>query len=119
VSLTLYARNRKGERAELRVSSWDWGALHSFVEQAQIFPEQVWEKMRVESNNTLEAPDVLKLAEFLERVLLKRLKPGQRLLLDGTVTDVPDDGTFYREESELWKDYGLKYESLLEIVTFL
>jgi hypothetical protein len=33
-----------------------------------------------------------------------------------TLTDVPDDGTFYREESEQWKNYSLQRAVLEPVI---
>jgi hypothetical protein len=46
-----------------------------------------------------------------------RLGEGERLLADGTVTDVPDDGTFYRDD--LTKNYSVRRETLVRIIDFL
>jgi len=57
-------------------------------------------------------------ALFLERKILPSLQPGERIMLDGTTTNVPDDGTFYREPSELFKNYGASDEWLRLFANF-
>jgi hypothetical protein len=103
----------------LRVNAWNWGVLHHLVASANLLPSEVWEPARHGCGAGLDGPQVELLAEFLEAKVLPRLRPKERMFLDGTVTDVPDDGTFYREPNELWRNYSLQREVVESIVAFL
>ena len=100
----------------LQVNVWNWGVLHHLVDQAELFSPEVWVGARW-GTSWLEAPDVATLADFLSRQVLPRLRPGERMYFDGQTTDVPDDGTLYRDD--LGKNYSLSREILAEIITFL
>lgn len=101
------------------INAWNWGVLHHLVEQHGLFPAEVWEVARYNAGAELDASQVIALADHLERHVLPRIPPGSRMLLTGAVTDVPDDGTFHREEGELWKNYSLRHDVLVEIIAFL
>lgn len=100
----------------LSVNAWNWGVLHHLVEQAGVFSDEVWVGARFGSS-WLEAPEVATLANFLSRLILPRLRAGERMFLDGRTTDVPDDGTFYRDD--LAANYSLSREVLVGIIAFL
>ena len=93
--------------------------LHHLVDQAGVFPDEMWAPFRYNSGAELESDEVKALVEFLETGVLPRLKPDQRMFFDGSVTDEPDDGTFYREESELWRNYSLHHSVLTQVIAFL
>jgi hypothetical protein len=105
-----------GEGRTLKVNAWNWGVLHFVVQEARLFPDSLWEPLRHNSGSELDPDQVATLAGFLERSLLPRLKEGERMFFDGTVTNVPDDGTFYREEKEMWKNYSLHRSVLVSII---
>ena len=43
---------------------------------------------------------------FLEERVLPAVGPAGRVLLDGTVTDVPDDGTLHRDPADQARNYS-------------
>ncbi len=103
----------------LEINVWNWGVLHHIVAQRNLFAETIWAPKRSNGGGELDGSQVAALAEFLEHDVLPYLAPGERLFYDGTVSDRPDDGRFYREEAELWRNYSLAHEVLADAVTFL
>ncbi len=103
----------------LQVNAWNWGVLHHLVAQADLFPEEVWAPKRSNGGGALETDQVATLADFLTARLRPAIAPGSRMFFDGSTTDVPDDGTFYRADNELWKNYSLTRETLDRVIDFL
>lgn len=103
----------------LKINAWNWGVLHEIVAKRKLFAEDVWAPKRGNGGGELDPDQVMALVEFLERDVLPYLGPGERLYHDGSVTNQPDDGTFFREEHELWKNYSLQHEVLADAVRFL
>ena len=58
------------------------------------------------------------IARFLDEQVLPAVQPGERIKLDGTITAVPDDGTFYREPSEQSENYSASEEWLRRFAAF-
>jgi hypothetical protein len=102
---------------DLKVSAWAWGPIHDLVASAGIFPPDLWEMTRYNTSAELDQQQAATLADFLESQVLVRLSNDERLLADGTVTDVADDGTFYRDD--LAKNYSVRRETLVRIIDFL
>ncbi|MEJ7735145.1 MAG: hypothetical protein WKG00_38905 [Polyangiaceae bacterium] len=109
----------RSDGRDMRVNVWNWGVLHHLVAEAALFSAAVWEPKRFNGGGDLGVQEVAALADFLTERLLPRLREGERIFLDGTVTDVPDDGAFYREEADLWRNYSLHREVLVAIIEFL
>jgi hypothetical protein len=107
------------EGRSLKVNAWNWGVLHHRVAAARILPAEIWETMRFNAGDELDPGHVKVLIEFLERRVLSCLRVGERMFFDGSVTDQPDDGTFYRDEKERWKNYSLHRSVLIAIIEFL
>jgi hypothetical protein len=102
---------------DLKVSAWTWGPIHHLVAAAGILPAGLWDMTRYNCSAELDQQQVATLADFLDSRILRRLSDGERLLADGTVTDVPDDGTFHRDD--LAKNYSVHREMLVRIIDFL
>jgi hypothetical protein len=104
---------------DLQINAWNWGVLHHVVANASLFSDEVWEPKRYNAGGDLDASQVIKLAEYLESRVLPCLRHGERMFFDGTTTDVPHDGTFYRHKENLWKNYSLHREVLVDSISFL
>jgi hypothetical protein len=107
------------DQRDHQVNVWNWGVLHHMVVQAGLFSEDDWGPKRSNGGGQLTEPQVAVLADFLECRLLPRLQIGERMFVNGSTTATPDDGTFYRAESELWKNYSLSRSVLVSIIEFL
>ncbi len=104
---------------DYHVNVWNWGVLHHMVAIENIFPEEIWEPLYYNLGYELNAEQVTILADFLETKLLPSLKAGERLFFNGTITNEPDDGTFYRDEKDVWRNYSLHHHVLVQIINFL
>jgi hypothetical protein len=110
---------RANDDQDLKINVWNWGVLHHLVSCGDIFSEEFWEPKRHNCGGELDADQIATLVGFLESDVLPRLQPGQRMFHDGSVTDEPDDGTFYRDEEEMWRNYSLHYSMLVKVIEFL
>jgi len=70
------------------------------------------------ADGDFDATAVSLLAAFLEEQVLPHLHAGERMLLDGSTTDIPDDGTLYDGE-DVALNYSLDREVLLTVIRFL
>lgn len=115
MSITL--EDAQGQRVD--VNAWNWGVLHYAVACAKppVFEDEEFLEVLRFGGVTLAQEQADDFWEYLSEVVLPLLKPGQRMLLDFSVTDEPDDGTFHRDDLE--KNYSLRYEVLLSVVQFL
>lgn len=118
-SATVSIRLETEDGRTLKINAWNWGVLHEIVAKRRLFPASIWAPKRGNGGGALEPDQVNALADFLEHEVLPYLAPGERLYHDGTVTNVPDDGTFHRDETELWRNYSLTHEVLADAVAFL
>jgi hypothetical protein len=101
----------------LKVNAWNWGVLHHLVEQAELFSEEDWAPKRGSFGGELDEAQVAALADLLETTVLPRLREGERMALDGSVTAEPDDGTFHRVEPA--NNYSLDRAVVVAVIAFL
>ncbi len=64
------------------------------------------------------AGEARQIAAGLEERVLQRLRPDERVRLDGTATSEPDDGTFHRTDATMHLNYSVHYEDLVRFVEF-
>ena len=101
------------------VNPWNWGVLHHLVASAGVLPEDRWQPLRWRARGDLTAEQVAILASFLQENVATRLRDGERMFVDGSVTTAPDDGTLYRTAAEQWKNYSLRRDVLERVIAFL
>ena len=101
----------------IRANWWQWRPTVELIKSFDLFDE---ERMDVLSNGFGEfsADETQTIISRLEAFISSHLMPGDRLLLDGRVTSVPDDGTFYRTPSEQHQNYSADYVWLVNFVAF-
>jgi len=58
------------------------------------------------------------IAATIERYVLPDLKHGDRVLLDGSRTNTPDDGTFYRMPDDWGLNYSADFDWLIRFCQF-
>jgi hypothetical protein len=98
-------------------SWWSWRTTVELVRTLRIFDNQRLDMLSDGFGEFTEA-EAKQLAQGLEREILPGLKQNQRVLLNGTVTESPDEGTFYREPNEQHENYSVQYEWLVKFVEF-
>ncbi len=108
-----------GGKATLRVDCWSWGAFHAVVSVAHVLPDATWIPLRFNDGGSLTAREVIRLAGFVDAVLLPCMRPGERLMLDGTVTRKKPSFAVQTDEAEAWKDYSVSHEVVVGILDFL
>ena len=102
----------------LKASWWTWRPVVRLLRQASILD---LERIGPIPDSSLYAEITVEQAEQIATFLdsfLRRLEPNERVLLDGTLTDVPDTYEFYRAESELHKNYSAEPEWLARFRDF-
>ena len=109
---------RSSDERRLKVNAWNWGVLHELVSRAEVLPPEEWVPARYGGGCDFDATAVSLLAAFLEEQVLPHLRAGERMLLDGSTTDIPDDGTLHRG-AELALNYSLDREVLVAVIRFL
>ncbi|KAB8141206.1 hypothetical protein F8S13_20620 [Chloroflexia bacterium SDU3-3] len=105
--------------ASLDVNAWNWGVLHYTLAccTPPLLPdEELLDQLRF-GGVELAAAEAAEIRQYLLAVVLPRIGPGERMLADLSVTNVPDDGTFYRDDPA--KNYSLSHEVLVSVIEFL
>jgi hypothetical protein len=107
-----------GDRSRwLHASWWQWRPAVELIRSLRLFDEKRLDDL---SNGCgqITATEARQLAAALEEQVVSTLRSGQRVLLDGSVTAEPDDGTFYRSPEEQHRNYSADYDWLVAFVTF-
>ncbi len=75
----------------------------------------------MESNGNgvkIEQEEAHLIGKTLYDEILPKLEPNKRMFINFTITDEPDDGTFYRNPEEMWKNYSVSYQWLKDFADF-
>jgi hypothetical protein len=101
----------------LKRNWWSWRPTVEAIRSLHLFED---ERLNVMSDGygSFSENECKLIADELEQKVLPKLKPDERMKLDGSVTDVPDDGTFYREPEEQDKNYSVNRDLLAEFIVF-
>jgi hypothetical protein len=100
----------------LNINAWNWRPIIGLIQSSGILTEETLEWMGYNAGAQITAEEAGKIAAYLRENHLPFLKMGDRIKLDGTVTDSPDTYEFYREKLE--KNYSVTFDSLTGFVNF-
>ena len=107
------------ESFEFRANVWNWKPTLEIIKSFDIIDEG---KLRQMSYNGTGAKFTLEeaheIGEKIRDEILPKLEPNKRIFSDLSITDAPDDGTFYRDEDEQWKNYSTSYILLKDFSDF-
>jgi hypothetical protein len=97
---------------------WNWRPTIELLRLSGLFDEERLELMGCNAGVEVSEAEARAVAQFLEERILPAVRPDQRLLLDGSVTDEPDDGTFHREAGRQHENYSAHGEWLRRFADF-
>jgi hypothetical protein len=109
---------RNASVAGFNASFWVWRPVVSLLREASV--------ANLESLGPVPGSFILaevdgeqgkQIADFLDSFLLSVGADG-RLLLDGSITNTPDTGEFYRDEAESYKNYSAPKKWLTDFRDF-
>lgn len=88
------------------INFWHWRAIVEVVRTLAVLPTDRVDAMHEPFIGELTEPEARQVAAALRTHALPSLTDDERVLLDGTRTTTPDDGTFHRAPSEQHKNYS-------------
>lgn len=111
MGITLF--DRETDEIVFDINFWNYRAIVEAVRSLGALPEETVDALHEAFQQTgLTTEEARRVGAALRTQLLPALRDDERLLLDGTRTTTPDDGTFYREPSEQHRNYGASREAL-------
>jgi len=96
------------------VNFWHWRAIVEAVRTLNVLPEQTVERLHEPWTGELTQEEARAVGEAIRARVLPTLNDSERLLLDGSRTTEPDDGTFHREPHEQHMNYSTDRRVLAE-----
>ncbi|MDH3492093.1 MAG: hypothetical protein OEM82_00965 [Acidobacteriota bacterium] len=107
------------ENFEMRASVWSWKAALEIIKSFDVISEGKIRQMSYNATGVVVSQeDALMIGEKMRDLILPRLKPGQRMYSDLSVTEAPDDGTIHKDEDDKWKNYSVDHDWLTEFSEF-
>jgi hypothetical protein len=91
---------------------WNWRALVEAVRRTEALPVDRLEGLHTPFFGELTEDEARAVATALRAELLPVLQAGERLLLDGEITTVPDDAVFHRAPEDQHKNYSTRRDVL-------
>lgn len=97
-----------------RVNFWHWRTIVEAIRALHVIDSDRAAALHEPFASELTREEARAVAAAIRERLLPTLRDDERLLLDGTRTTVPDDGTFHRDPSEQHKNYSTNRAVLAE-----
>jgi hypothetical protein len=107
------------ENFEFSVNVWNWKAAVEVLKSLDVVSEGSLRQMIYNATGVKVSPDEAhEIGTRIKSEIMPRLKPGNRMFADLSITDAPDDKTLYRDADEEYKNYSVSYEWLEEFADF-
>ena len=101
----------------LFINFWNWRTIVEAARRLEVVDDATAERMHLQCTSFQLSPaQALDLAMAIEDYLLPSLEEDDRVLLDGTITDEADDGTFHKVDVE--KNYSTNAKVLRAVMEF-
>jgi hypothetical protein len=104
VGVTLF--DHETDEIVFDINFWHWRAIVEVVRDLQILPDDRAELLHEPFVGELTEPEARIVAAAIRERVLPTMADEERVLLDGTRTTTPDDGTFHREPVEQHRNYS-------------
>ena len=103
------------ENYEFHANVWNWRTALEIVKSFDIISEGDSRQMNYNGTGIkLEKDDAHLIGQRIRDEILPMLAPDKRIYADLSITDEPDDGTFYGDGDEHFKNYSADYRWLSE-----
>jgi hypothetical protein len=107
------------EKRDLQLNAWHWRTILSLLEASASLPKERLEVMGMSGAcPKLSREEARLIASAIRSKILSGLKPNERIMIDGTLTTEPDDGTFFRDPREQHKNYSTNAVVLNKLCAF-
>ena len=107
------------ENFEFQANVWNWKTTLEIIKSFDILSEGKIREMSYNATGVkLEKEDAHQIGEKIRDEILPKLAPNKRIFSNLSITDAPDDGTIYRDEDELWKNYSATHDFLKDFSEF-
>ena len=107
------------ENFEFTANVWNWKAMLEIIKNLDIISESQVRQLGYNALGTkMDLAEARLIGEKVRDEVLPKVGPGKRMYADGTVTDEPDDGTFFKDDDEQWKNYSVDHEWLKDFSEF-
>ena len=107
------------ENFEFQANVWNWKALLEVLKSFDMFSDSTIRQMGYNAMGVkVDLGDAHAIGEKIRSELLPKLEPNKRIYADLSITDAPDDMTFYKDDDEQWKNYSVTHDWLKDFSEF-
>lgn len=107
------------ENFEFTANVWNWKAALEIIKDLDIISESHVRQLGYNAMGVkMDLEEAHLIGQKIRDEILPKVGPGKRIYSDGTVTDTPDDGTFYKDDDEQWKNYSVTHDWLKDFSDF-
>ena len=107
------------EGFEFTANVWNWKAALEIIKDLDIISENHVRQLGYNAMGVkMDLEEAHLIGAKIRDEILPKVGPGKRIYSDGTITDQPDDGTFYKDDDEQWKNYSVTHDWLKDFSDF-
>ena len=107
------------ESLEFKANIWKWKTVLEIIKSFDFLDDGKIRQMSYNATGVEVSKDEARtIGEEIRKKILPKLVPNKRIFSDMTITEKPDDGTFYKDKDEEWKNYSAKHNWLEEFADF-
>ena len=117
MSFTLLDMGTEG--FEFNAKVWNWKAALEIIKGLDILSEGKLRQMGYNATGVkIDQDEAGLIGQKIRDDVMPKIRDGQRMFADLSVTDAPDDMTLFKDEDDQWKNYSVSRQWLEEFSEF-
>jgi len=107
------------DKRDLQLNAWHWRTILVLLEVSEAVTKERLEVMGISGAcPSFSREEARSIATALRTKVLSGLQPDDRVMLNGTITKEPDDGTLFRDPKDHHRNYSTNAQVLEKLCDF-
>jgi hypothetical protein len=119
--MSVFLIDNSDETHDLHINNWNWLTIGRILRVVKALPAErldAIDNCLLGCSPSFEKKDARAISSALRSRVIAHMSANQRIMIDGTLTAEPDDGTFYRNPDEAHRNYSTSREMLERLCFF-
>ena len=104
---------------EIQINNWNWKTILMILDSLKLLDTDRIQMLGFNgTSESVSKQEAEQISKKIRDEIISKLNDDERILLNGKITNIPDDGTFYKNPDEYYKNFSTNKVILEKFCTF-